>query len=150
MPNLFLDVRGRVERSLGIEKRDAASQGLTFLTGDIAQKIIVSPMRVRSINTDGIILTGRRGVQFLVHSVTIGMRNTAAGAGASGSVRSTFYGVVDQYILFVSIVPNVANTAYGSVTTDCLTDEGADVIAGMGADAGIVTVSYQEVQTNNA
>lgn len=145
MPNNFLDVTGTSDRIIK-RRRDAPAQGLSMVEGDIAQKVVVSPMKFMSRSIGGTLLPAKRNVRYLIHSAIVSAANTAESAGTYAHITGTVGGVSMQ-LLHAKLVPNVANVVTVVMDLDILTDSNKLVD---GAAVGIIGtgywgVSYQEV-----
>ena len=149
MPNLFLDVRGRVERSLGIKTRDEPSQALRFALGDVAGKMVFSPMKTAVADANGTLLFGIDGVRYYVHSSLIFGRNAVGNMNTYADSNITVDGV-SRVLIAVAVVPNVANCATVSMVNDVMSDENTPITLSTGLTEAWLIVNYQEVREEDA
>lgn len=136
MPNQFLDIAGREDRTLN-RKADAAAQGLRLKNGDICNKIIEGPFRVKNITT--VALPAKPGVRYFVHSVCL--------SGTAAQNLIDFIQVIQDGVaeaLVVYYTPAVAHSYAVSAVVDVLADVNTAVSATM-PSGGSAVVTYREV-----
>ena len=151
MPNIFLDLRGLVERTLGKpEKRDGPAQGLVFSSGDIPLKTTCGPFKMKLRYTTAEILPAVPGLRYYLYSYHLSGYNEGAGdAGKYVGLEFTSGGV--GYVgPRCYLIAGVASHSASSGIMGILTDENTSVtFSATNVKEAVGIICYAEVQSND-
>jgi hypothetical protein len=147
MPELYLDTSNYAEKTIK-QKIMLVAQGVDFIGGDIAQKVVISPMKYAFKTTSSNILPARPGISYFIHAVGISVTMAVDKTGISCEITFTQNGALGTFPLLCQTLTSQSLTV--NYNPDIITDENKAVA--LSASGTFTTflgwVAYQEVQQN--